>query len=125
MIECEDRCPRECKHSQYIVSDVRTMKQEQVKESYEDTGSKHFWVKHNNYPDIDIKHVPHLTWISFVCNMGGLLGMWLGVSILATIENLAYFPQKLKYIVNRKEVPSQTKRPLFIIIKTGPRFNRH
>ena len=37
-------------------------------------------------PDILIVHIPDICFISFVCNFGGLLGMWLGVSFLSIID---------------------------------------
>ena len=37
-------------------------------------------------PDFIIRYIPELTFISFVCNFGGLLGMWLGVSFLSIIN---------------------------------------
>ena len=39
-------------------------------------------------PDLTIKYIPEMNFMAFVCNFGGLLGMWLGLSfvnILSTI----------------------------------------
>ena len=38
-------------------------------------------------PDILIRYIPEITFNSFACNFGGLLGMWLGVSILSIISH--------------------------------------
>ena len=38
-------------------------------------------------PDIIIKYLPQTTFLSLVCNFGGLLGMWLGLSVLNIFES--------------------------------------
>ncbi len=40
-------------------------------------------IKHNKIPDILITHLPEITFNAFVCNFGGLLGLWLGLSVFA------------------------------------------
>ena len=47
-----------------------------------------FEIRHAATPDIKMTHHPETTLISVVCNFGGLLGMWLGMSILSTSKHL-------------------------------------
>ena len=39
-------------------------------------------------PDIFIRSVPEITFIQFVCSFGGLMGMWLGISILVIFDDI-------------------------------------
>ena len=52
-------------------------------------------IDHNNLPDILVKSIPEMTFMSFVCNFGGLLGMWLGISILLVFEEICKTISKL------------------------------
>ena len=56
-------------------------------------------------PDITIKHIPDISFISIICNFGGLLGMWLGLSfikVLTTIKDVIIIV--LKFINNKPNV---------------------
>ena len=44
-------------------------------------------IEHNSLPDLVIKYLPQTTFLSLVCNFGGLLGMWLGLSFLTILED--------------------------------------
>ena len=48
-------------------------------------------VRHNRMPDEIVMHYPEMTFISFVSSFGGLLGMWLGMSVLATFGTVYRF----------------------------------
>ena len=89
---------------------------------------------HNSLPDIIIRYLPQTQFISFVCNFGGLLGMWLGLSIISisemSIEFFKIFHQRKK-IYWRKFINSITfnnsnntkiivKRPRFQIVFESP-----
>lgn len=43
-------------------------------------------VIHKTIPDVQIKHSPEFTWNSYVANMGGLAGMWLGLSVISAYD---------------------------------------
>ena len=45
-------------------------------------------LQHSNSPDIVVKHYPEVTFISLACDFGGLLGMWLGLSIMVVLNSL-------------------------------------
>ena len=38
-------------------------------------------ILHSDFPDVFVKHIPEMSLSSFLCNFGGLLGMWLGLSL--------------------------------------------
>ena len=44
-------------------------------------------IHHDHLPDIYIRHLPEMTIISFISNFGGLLGIWLGISVFLIFEN--------------------------------------
>ena len=77
----KDKCHKECYFRYYWVN----MLEVRDNDDYE-------WmdvsiiVKHNAMPDLFIRHIPEMPFITFICNFGGLLGMWLGVSFLTILS---------------------------------------
>ena len=74
--QCLQECRKDCKFTHFITNNEFDDKQAT---SY----TVHLIVSHNNLPDILIKHLPEITFNAFVCNFGGLLGLWLGLSVFA------------------------------------------
>ena len=75
-------------------------------------------------PDITIKHIPDISFISFVCNFGGLLGMWLGLSfikVLTTLKDLIITILKFR---NKKRHVIYNNDNNFIINPTFVMFRR-
>jgi len=71
--KCETKCRRDC-HNQFINF--------QINEKENNSGLEiSLSIFHNQLPDQMIKHMPEMTFISFICSLGGLAGMWLGLSI--------------------------------------------
>ena len=56
-----------------------------------------FRINHGGTPDIILTYLPETTFLSLVCNFGGLLGMWMGMSILSISEQLIIIFQKHVY----------------------------
>ena len=52
-------------------------------------------IKHGVSPDMIIRHLPETTLISVICNFGGILGMWLGLSVLTITEEIFIMLNKL------------------------------
>ena len=78
--ECEDKCPKNCLES-YYTYEVVTRRYK--KYNYQkDHNQFHIDLAHNSYPDQVIEHRPIMDWITMVSNLGGLLGMWLGLSVM-------------------------------------------
>ena len=77
---CSKQCPNECDIT-YYPSSLNNIRQ--LNDS-----TNLIFIQHNEMPDIIIVHIPEMNWISFVCNFGGLLGMWLGVSFLSIIDRI-------------------------------------
>ena len=77
---CYNECPKDCKFEYYSLD---------VKEVLKDKPDHaQIYLEHSNMPDVTINYLPEITWLSLICNFGGLLGMWLGISILVIIEDL-------------------------------------
>ena len=49
----------------------------------------------NSMPNVVINHLAEMTILSLFCNFGGLVGMWLGISVLATLNNLIHLTKNL------------------------------
>ena len=47
-----------------------------------------FEIVHNKLPDIFLTHIPEVSFIEFICNFGGLLGMWLGFSVWTILDDV-------------------------------------
>ena len=52
---------------------------------------------HSKYPDIFVKHIPEMNLIGFLCNFGGLLGMWLGQSMCAILIEIFMFVKNVPF----------------------------
>ena len=69
------------------------------------------YLRRSDFPDMIIEYMPETTFISLVCNFGGLLGMWMGVSMLNSI------------IVVYKLAKVNFKKIINILIKYKYNFN--
>ena len=66
-------------------------------------------VKHNSLPDIVVKHIPEITFISFVSNFGGLLGIWLGFNVLVICEEILKLFEKMIKITRPIRITNHIK----------------
>ena len=80
--ECSEKCKPDCNSKQFL-TEVKVI------------GSEKPWVhwakveiQHNSIPDIIVRHSLEMTFMSFICNFGGLLGMWLGFSVLSISKDI-------------------------------------
>ena len=78
MKTCENQCHQECyfTYYSYTVSKLGEINLYDPKLIF----------KHNEMPDLKIRQIPEIPLLTFICNFGGLLGMWLGVSFYSTLE---------------------------------------
>lgn len=87
---CNQKCKEECYQAYYLLENKQTR-----------TLNKHTYpiypavfslvvvsLEPSSMPNVIVNHLPEMTFLSVFCSFGGLMGMWLGVSILATIDNL-------------------------------------
>ena len=85
--QCTNQCKDDCKFKYYLF-DSKTIKRF-------DAWVSSIFIRHNGMPDVFIRHIPEITSLSFISNFGGLLGMWLGLSILTTFNNVTLHFYKL------------------------------
>ena len=90
LVNCSKQCNFNCNYKYYPANIQRI-------NYIEDFSSSDVIMEHNTMPDILIKYIPESSLISFACNFGGLLGMWLGLSFLSIIENFIDSIFKLKF----------------------------
>ena len=86
---CHQTCLNECEYRYY------QYEIERGKKRFLDSDPPIVKVKHSHLPDMQIKHIPQMTFISFVCNFGGLLGMWLGLSFLTIADEIVSLVLKI------------------------------
>ena len=103
--ECMQQCKPDCSFSYYLY-DI-SIGAERSTNDYDK--ESRIYIYHKQIADIYIKHIPEATFISFISNFGGLLGMWLGVSVILILENIF---QLLKRLIEHFSKPKHTK--LFI-----------
>ena len=83
--ECNDFCPNNCIETFYTY-DIERGKGETNKEKH----GNHFTIhlEHSRFPDHYIQHKPIMSWTTLLSNLGGLLGMWLELSILVICKQI-------------------------------------
>ena len=82
---CDEGCPRNCLESFYAY-DVSVPKGNFLLEDHPNYFS--ISIEHNRFPDQVIEHKPIMEWITLVSDFGGLLGMWLGLSVVFVFNSL-------------------------------------
>ena len=86
---CEINCNQECDSKYYTIK-------VESKSYYDRIKSNNIDLFHSEYPDIFVRHMPEISLISFLCNFGRLLGMWLGQSLFGIINDI--FNKISKYL---------------------------
>ena len=84
--DCEEVCKVECNFN-YYSNELNSVK---------NLGNV-IYIQHGEYPDIFVKHIPEMTLIGFICNFGGLLGMWLGLSLFGIFNDIFTLMSKIAY----------------------------
>ena len=85
--ECSEKCKSDCSSKQYFT----VMSIKQVTDISYLSDNTHVKFEHNSIPDIIVRQSDEMSLMSFVCNFGGLLGMWLGFSILSISKDIFDF----------------------------------
>ena len=77
---CEEKCHKECHFTYYsfTISKFTEINMYQA----------NFRFKHNSMPDLTIRYIPEMPLLTFICNFGGILGMWLGLSFYTIFEHI-------------------------------------
>ena len=115
---CTQKCRMDCNFNYYILDH-----KEIVNKYLDKTGyfyKNEITIKHGSLPDISIKYLPQTTLLSFVCNFGGLLGMWLGLSILAICEDSSKILFK---IIRKRNYIWHRIHHIFNLVKIKLSFN--
>ena len=94
---CLKSCREDCRFTSY--DKVKTIAMDE-----NNTDTVGVFIMHNNMPDILIKSIPEITFISFVCNFGGLMGMWLGISILVIFDDVC---KAIGLLISKRNVFNQ------------------
>ena len=80
---CSERCKPDCNTGLYF-RDINKMSDL----SYFPYEAYILNIQPGSIPDIIVRHSFEMTLMSFVCNFGGLLGMWLGFSVLSISKHI-------------------------------------
>ena len=91
---CERQCEQDC-DEYYYSYDVKSMGNKLYKIKQGFYHAFDIAIQHNRLPDVLVRHMPEMTFIAFVSNFGGLLGMWLGMSALIIFDNILSFTKRI------------------------------
>ena len=85
-------------------------------------------VEANSMPNVIIEHFAEMTFLSLLCNFGGLLGMWLGTSLLSLSCDIWKFTKQyfMKFILKIK-LNNTNNNSFFIVnnrVKNPPLVTR-
>ena len=76
----KDQCHKECHFTYYLFTISKHLEI--------DLYQAHLQIKHNEMPDITIRYIPEMPLLTFICNFGGILGMWLGLSFYTIFHDI-------------------------------------
>ena len=95
--QCNMKCPIECTFTYYTLDINYDQRQEDLDiERYTKASIR---LKHNQLPDYIVKHVPETTFITFICNFGGIISLWLGFSIMSMAQDIVAIT--IKFIMSK------------------------
>ena len=113
---CEDQCTISCTFIYYTL-DINIG--ERLYKKFGETYTKSsINLRHNQLPDYLVKHIPEFTFISFVCNFGGILSLWLGFNILTISWALTKFVTK--FVVSKC---TQTNKLFIMPVNANVKIN--
>ena len=117
--KCKQLCKPDCRFNYYPVS----FDEYDNLVEWKNFNRWKFSLVHNGMPDINVKYLPQTTLLSLVCNFSGLLGMWLGLSIVNVLDELIL---KIKNIIRRTNIRDiyLQNNMFFTINNIRNRFNR-
>ena len=78
---CSQRCKPDCSAKQFLF-EISKSDENLIKDAIIIS------LIHGSIPDVIVRHIFEMSLISFVCNFGGLLGMWLGLSLLSISKQI-------------------------------------
>ena len=116
--ECHGQCRFDCRFKNFAFNVARTSKAKNPLMSW-------IHIRHNGLPDINVRHLPETTFIAFVCSFGGLLGMWLGLSMVSVFEVVSKLFKRANvsnfYMLNFKQTNNiSNHKPNINIISNYP-----
>ena len=97
---CLKACKEDC-YQEYYLQDIKT-KYQQFGNVLHST--VYINVEANSMPNVIIEHFAEMTFLSLLCNFGGLIGMWLGTSLLSLSCDIWKFTKQyfMKFIFKIK-----------------------
>ena len=112
-IKCSNICKYDCRYTYYSLD--YSSKKVQYRSSFNPSIINILRIRHKSFPDIVVRHLPETTFIALVCNFGGLMGMWLGISfskIFIDLSKIIINPRKINvknYFIDYHETEQGTQ----------------
>ena len=113
---CMNKCKDECYQAYYLLDSKQTEKETNVSMMMRSNKITITLIP-SSLPSVKITHLAEMTFISLLCNFGGLVGMWLGISVLGTLEDVIHLTKNLLiklYSLTYKQ-SSYTNNNFFIV----------
>lgn len=102
--DCETKCKADC-YTEFYDYFVTSDKPHERDDSINTTIIR---IIHKTIPDVEIRHFPEFTWGSYVANMGGLAGMWLGISAVSLYDWVVILIKKVYVRFYKKEIQKES-----------------
>ncbi|XP_054159789.1 uncharacterized protein LOC128957999 [Oppia nitens] len=85
---CDEQCPDSCYENHYLMSLINKQKVQFIasKSNRWDNATVSAYIRHSAHLDQLVEHSPEMTRIEFLSNLGGLLGMWLGLAVFSLLD---------------------------------------
>ena len=91
---CTIKCADHCHQEYYLLYSKQTRKETNV--SIMMRSNRIFLtLMPSSMPNVVISHFAEMTFLSALCNFGGLVGMWLGISVLAIMDDVIHLTKRL------------------------------
>ena len=89
---CWENCKPDCISKQYLneIHKINNNNDDDKQKKYNNYDNTVITFQHSSIPDIIVRHSFEISLMSFVCNFGGLLGIWLGFSIFSISKDIPH-----------------------------------
>jgi len=98
MNDCNNKCPSEC-HTQKFDIDMDTIPNIEC-ESDVSADDIIIYLRHSNTQETFEEFLPKYNWETVFGNCGGIMGIWIGISIFGIIHSIISLKKKILELLN-------------------------
>ena len=118
---CGNICQEDCHQAYYLTTVEKKLNTENSRVLQFNIGIR-LQIETNSNPNILIEHFAEITFISLFCNFGGLLGMYLGISLQTVTQKAIEISEKLLMKINFFNIKNNNQN-IFVINRPNIMMN--